>query len=286
MLLALGLLIAAGIVYVNITRTKERQAAETAALCAENLRLRQEAISTAERQKAADREQLVAASAAAERAGAEAPIEVEPNGILERVVRLKGYFAQHPERGIPEMRLLTDEEWTQQAKDADLDTEVGNRTALHMLRQNAVNKSGRLVSGALKAFMAANHGALPADMAQLVPYLQRPEDAEYIALFQRNDEPHPQVPTNPAVPEPVWVFKESPQVDPWFNYTYYVGQNGEQGMVSLNEPLYTVEDAVAKYRKTSGLQPTDAAQLVPYLKTPVPTSLLEDIFNGMKKTQP
>lgn len=284
-LLALGLLVAAAVFYVRIMRNKERQDTGTAALLAENLRLRQEATRAGERQKKAERERLLAASKSAVRPYSSPPIEAEPNGILERVIRLKSYYAQHPELRIPEMRLLTDEDWMRWTKDADLDTELGNRNALFMLRQTAQQNSGQIVIKALKAFMAANSGELPADMARLVPYLQRPEDAEYVALYQRNDDAHP-VPNNAATPEPVWVFKENPQVDPWFHYALYVGQNGELGMTTVNSPAGVVEEAAAKYLKVSGTQPTDASQLIPYLKTSVATPLLEDIFNGMKKSRP
>lgn len=286
LLFQLGLVVAAVVLYVNLRRTAERQTHANDALRAENLRLRQEAARAAGQLKEAERERLLAASPRpTEPRRVEPQIDTDPNGIIERVIRLKSYLAHHPERGIPEMRLLTDDEWMQQTKDADLDTDVGIRKALFMLRQHAQQESGQIVAEALKAFMAANQGALPSDIAQLVPYLPQPEDAVYVTLFQRNDEALPPILTNPAAPETVWVFKESPQVDPWFKYTFYVGQNGERGMTSMNSPAFTVEEAVAKYFKASGAQPTDASQLVPYLKDPVPPAMLEDIFNGLKKSK-
>lgn len=282
-----ALLAVALAVYFRMTRLTDRLTQEVSSLQAENQRLKQRASRAsalpAGNPRELDRLRAEPTSAAPARRD-QTSVESDPDGPLERVGRLKRYFARHPERGIPEMLLLTDEDWMQQAKDANLDTELGNRKALQQVRQIAQNKSGRIVAEAVKGFMQAHQGALPMDTAQLTPYLRQPEDAEFIALFRRSDEANP--PVNALRPNAgtIWVFRENAVVDPWLNTQYYVGQDGSQGMYTgpADGPGFTVEAAVANFVKATGAQPTDASQLVPYLKDPVPTALLQEIFRGMQ----
>ncbi len=84
--------------------------------------------------------------------------------------KIAGYFQQMPDKAIPEMRFLRDEDWLTATREANFDTDADIRRTLKKVRDLAKN---RLPMGhALGAFARANNGQMPTDISQLKPFLK------------------------------------------------------------------------------------------------------------------
>ena len=84
--------------------------------------------------------------------------------------KMTQYLNQMPEKRIPELCDLTEQDWWKAAQNAKFDSEENIRRSLSSLRQAA--KSRLPMGRSLHDFLAANNGQLPTDMNQLKPYLQ------------------------------------------------------------------------------------------------------------------
>ncbi len=94
--------------------------------------------------------------------GNEASIESDPAFQKARLwmakeEKLRQQFADHPDQWIPEMKYLSDEEWLDQARKADLDTATGMRCALSNVRVAAAFDFGSKITEALHAYMNAHN---------------------------------------------------------------------------------------------------------------------------------
>jgi hypothetical protein len=88
--------------------------------------------------------------------------------------RLRQIFEERPDQRIPEMAKLSDGEWLDLAKGANLETEEGVRHALSDMRKYARNMFIDKVSDALRRYVAENNGRLPGDVMQLKPFFDSP----------------------------------------------------------------------------------------------------------------
>ena len=87
-----------------------------------------------------------------------------------------------PDKKIPELQLLTENDWLSAAKDAKFDTETDIRKALGKLRNLAKDKLP--IGSALFSFTHANNGKLPTDLAQLKPYFKAPVDDAILERYK------------------------------------------------------------------------------------------------------
>jgi hypothetical protein len=95
---------------------------------------------------------------------------------LAKEAKLREQFEGHPDQWIPEMKYLSDEEWLDQARKADLDTATGMRCALSNVRAAATFSFAVKIQNALRAYMAANNQQLPDSTSQLSAYFHPPMD--------------------------------------------------------------------------------------------------------------
>lgn len=93
---------------------------------------------------------------------------------LAREEKLRQVAEQYPDKRTPDMQLLSEQDWLNQAKDAKFDTEENIQRALANLRNAAANKFAKIASEAVKKYMAANNDQFPTDLAQLQPYFGTP----------------------------------------------------------------------------------------------------------------
>ena len=111
--------------------------------------------------------------------------------------KLRQQFADHPDQWIPEMKYLSDEEWLDQARKADLDTATGMRCALSNVRAAAAFDFGNKISEALHAYMNAHNQQPPDSTSQLSAYFHPPVD-NVDAILSRYDMLNGAERTNPA----------------------------------------------------------------------------------------
>lgn len=95
---------------------------------------------------------------------------------LAKENKLRQQFAEHPDQWIPEMKFLSDEEWLDQARKADLDTANGMRCALSNVRVAATYNFANKLSAALHSFMNSHNQQLPDSTSQLSLYFRPPVD--------------------------------------------------------------------------------------------------------------
>jgi hypothetical protein len=234
-------------------------------LQAENLELR--------RSEEASRDSA-AAAASAKVAVLPPGSEIDAGGVIEGVFRIKEFLAAHPEKGIPEMRLLKDEDWLARIEGMPLNTFAAECKALASVRELAQMRLGEMVGLAMKDFMTANGGQMPASPGQLALYLP-PNDADLLQGVDAADmnRPHPWILTH-------WVFQKDPMVDPWYDSTLFVATN-EWG-TRMTGPGFALEDAFVAFQKAMGSAPASSSDLLPYLKTPIDPSTMSALFEAMR----
>jgi hypothetical protein len=108
----------------------------------------------------------------------------EINAWLGRLKKLKQLFADKPERSIPELALLTDDDWLRVARQAELDTEEHVRRALARARDAAKGKFEGLVASALTRYLKQTNGELPAMVFALEPYFDPPVDPAILGRYE------------------------------------------------------------------------------------------------------
>jgi RNA polymerase sigma factor (sigma-70 family) len=162
---------------------REAQAANPSALTNEQLnellRLRGEVT----RLKA--REQELAQSKAASAKTEADPMESAAQSWAVQVKRLKDQLAQMPEKSIPELQLLNDQDWFDAVGQTNLmQTDADIREALNRLRRTAKNKLAPLMQQALGNYTKANNEQLPGDMSQLAPFFEEPVDDSVLQRYE------------------------------------------------------------------------------------------------------
>jgi RNA polymerase sigma factor (sigma-70 family) len=206
-----------------------------------------------------------------------------------RITSLKQKLDQMPDKRIPELAFITDEDWAAAARDANLDTDDGVRQALERLRNAAKNNFFNAVRVAIKKYASAVNGSAlsedvvqyakavnanpnlwPSELAQLKPYFGVPVDD---ALFQRYQfTPPVKLHENQS---DIFLKEIAPPVDPEYDTHQEIGlSSGSSRSINL------IQDAVAAAAKdytqaNNGQQPTDPAQITPYLKSPIDISVVQ-----------
>ena len=109
----------------------------------------------------------------------------DPTALLEnqtelrraRLDRLNRWLDERPEEKIPELKLLSEDEWLRSVG-WTLINEEEYRSWISAQRGNAEKKFARIAFKAVKQYVRDNQGAFPADLTQLKSYFETPvEDA-------------------------------------------------------------------------------------------------------------
>jgi chromosome segregation ATPase len=123
------------------------------------------------------------------------------------------YLEQMPDKKIPELKLLIDEDWMSAVRSAKFDTDADIRQTLSKLRNLA--KERLPMGSALNAFLRATGGQLPTDLSQLKPYLKfgdtSVDDATLDAILERYTLLH--TGNLRDIPPNAWIVVEKAPVD-------------------------------------------------------------------------
>jgi RNA polymerase sigma factor (sigma-70 family) len=85
-----------------------------------------------------------------------------------KVDKMAQYLEQMPDKKIPELQFLDNNDWLSAVKSAKFETDADVRKALSQLR--SIAKNNLPMGRSLYSFVHANNGRLPTDMSQLKPY--------------------------------------------------------------------------------------------------------------------
>ncbi len=188
---------------------------------------------------------------------------------LEREDKLKQLVQQHPDKTIPELQLLSEQQWLNAAMNAKFDQDKDIRQTLADLRHTAENNFVSLTKPALDKYMKANGGQFPTDLSQLQPYFESPMDESILSRW--GIVPQSAFPNQSMGGD--WLITEKTPIDPDLDNHWAIGPGG-YGTTSYQSPeitaaIATIDPAMKAYAAANnGEQPTDPAQILPYLTTP------------------
>jgi hypothetical protein len=192
-----------------------------------------------------------------------------------RVTQLKQKLEQTPGAQIPELQLLTDEDWLNAAK-GDLKTDTDFRRALSALRAAGESKFAGMLQPALKAYIKANNGQFPTDVGQLQPFFASPVDP---AILQRWEVMPANRIKSLGMGGDMVISQKSP-VDDVFDTCFGIGPYGHGSTDFLSketrdilEPVYT-----AFSRAHNGELPDDNSALLSYATTPAQQAAIQKMI--------
>jgi len=198
---------------------------------------------------------------------------------LDRVDRLRQRMEQQPNQEIPEMQLLTDQDWLNAAK-GNIDTDTDYRRAMSALRAAAENEFAGKLQPALQRYMAANNNQFPTDMNQLQSYFNPPVDP---AILQRYE-------VAPASTAPNVklggdrIITPTAAVDDDYDTRPVIGPDGygSNGAPGAYDPVpystLMVPVLNAYMSANNGLHPSDPSQLLPYATTQSQRAALQKVI--------
>ncbi len=92
------------------------------------------------------------------------------------VQKMKQLFLEHPDQQIPELQLLSDQDFFDLARDQDLESSNGIRIAYGEIRNRAVNQFAMQLQQALGKFYQSNSNQPPGTVLALAPFFDPPAD--------------------------------------------------------------------------------------------------------------
>ncbi|EEF62867.1 RNA polymerase sigma factor [Pedosphaera parvula] len=184
------------------------------------------------------------------------PMEMRAKLWMDKVRRLKEKLEQNPGKSIPELKYLSDQDWLEVVKDADVVTDWGYKEALARLRKLAKDKFAPRLSRALREYARANNNELPPDTAALKPYFASPVEDAVLERYQL-------LHTGP-VKWDEWVLAEKAPADDQkdtifkvgptglqFSNSSSMGESGSQMWGTNDPPLSVIAQSEASQRNTS-----------------------------------
>jgi hypothetical protein len=213
------------------------------------------------------------------RADSNDPADTAAKGLVAKVNKLKQRLQETPDLRIPELQLLTEEDWLKAAS-GNLETDADYRRALAALRSAGENRFGAMLRPALKRYTQANDGHFPTDLAQLQPSFDSPVDD---AMLQRwNIVPAKTVPNVQVGGD--WIITQKAPVDDMFDQRIVIGPNGSGSTDFLSSEIGNTMIPVAKAfsAANNGKEPTDVSQLLPYATTPDQQAAVQKMIQRQK----
>jgi hypothetical protein len=202
-------------------------------------------------------------------------IDAHVDSTHARVSELRKWLHEHPEERLPEFEFLTDHDWVS-AVSGKGNFEV--RGSARNLRFEARANLATLLDGALLSYCEANHGLLPADLAQLPPFFVSPIASSILQRYEMRASGlikalEKDLPIISEKAEAIAASSEPPFVlfpDRSCGFERFVF---EDSVLDSRKRSPEMSVAVSKANQAfrlahSGASPSDADQLLPYFKNP------------------
>lgn len=189
------------------------------------------------------------------------PIEGAALEAADKIKLLRQYLVQHPDKEIPELQFTTEKDWADAVWESDLKTDDDYREALSKVRETAENEFLNVImKDAFKKYLAANNGVLPGSLLGLVPYFNMPVTDEMLQRYTLLQTGHPD--------NSKTLVMLSTFADKDYDSDHEMSINGASGG-RFNTVSGAVQAAAEAYAKDNGQRPTEAAQIMAYLKKPI-----------------
>jgi len=239
---------------------------------ADLLRLKQQRDAAAAKLQAAERGLDRGLDAVARKAE-DARLEAEMRAWMSRAEQLRQLRVDRPELSSPELELLDADDWFSIAKDAQLDTDSQVRDAFKKLRNRAENVIAERIRSALGAFLEGNAGQAPTNIVQLIPFFDPPLNA---AILDRYEVIAAQKSDAQIFGENLVIATKYP-IDPERDSYWRISPKGAMSIGSfLQTDISNARKAFAL--ANAGKSAKDPAELLPYMKWPVPIETLKKHF--------
>ena len=192
---------------------------------------------------------------------------------LAKLGQLRQAFQRSPDKSIPEIQLLTQQDWLDAAKDK-IETEDDMRRAMGHLRNAAESTVAGLLQPALEQYLKANEDKFPTDLAQLQAYLKTPLDPAILQRFGI----FPADAVRNVRMRGDWIITQKTFVDPEYDTHFVLGPNGHGTTSYMQTPLDILMPALQAFSAANGGQtPKDPSELQPYITTPDQQNVLQKL---------
>jgi RNA polymerase sigma factor (sigma-70 family) len=226
--------------------------------------LRSERDAAAARLNAVERQIDARLGPAASASSADGALEAQMKEWFARIDRLKQILVRRPELNIPELQLLTDDQWFNLIGGEPLDTDEAVREATSRLRHMAENTFAGKLSAALRAYLKAHAGVMPGSPTELAPHFEPPVDRAILERYEIS--PSDDIPGAPSRAREKILTVKAP-ADPELDAFWWVGADSYGNTTALGVDF---EEAMRRFTAANpGQRPTSATQIRPYLKWPV-----------------
>ena len=201
-----------------------------------------------------------------------AQLESAPSGdgaaaknLIERVSALKDQFDVSPEAWIPELELVTEEDWIIAAS-GKIDSEAGIRRAMSRIRSIGEGRFAGLASEALRAYMENHNDQFPTEMSDLSGVIEGGvndavldrwmiADSDLVKNVQMGDD---------------YIITQKEPVDDLFDQRHVIGPNGRGStdfFYSESEGVF-LELSQIYQDSNNGERPKSPSELLPYVRAP------------------
>ena len=203
---------------------------------------------------------------------------------LAREDKLKQVVEAYPDKKIPDLQLLSEEDWLNDAKDAKFDTAKDIQRTLAYLRNAAGNKFAQLASDAVSKYMKANNDQFPTELAQLQPYFTTPISEDILnrwGIMPQSAFPNQKVGGD-------WVIAVKDPVDRELDSSIVIGPgshgSSDYQSVDRQKAFAILEPALKAYAADhNGTQAGSPTQIQPYLTTPEQQAALQTLIQRQSK---
>lgn len=221
------------------------------------------------------------ASVRAAAAGGDPEIESALEAWLDRVKSLSVWLEKMPDKRIPEMKFLTEDDWLEAAKNAKFGTELEVRESLAKLRRLALQRFSEPINAALARYKKETQNRLPPEPLALLPYFDpaiEPAILNGYEIAERDStmfiDADAKVPTR--------VMRNKLVDDIYDTQISHMGGGTMTTVVNLSQDA--ISEAVREYRRiNSGQSPSDPAQVTPYLKRTIHPEYLKQSLKDAAK---
>lgn len=203
------------------------------------------------------------------------PFVKQALGWKENERKLRKLFEEHPEQRVPELALLSDDQWLGIAERADLSTEAGIRKAASQVRHTAKNNFMPDLMSALSGYVKSNDGMLPTDLDQLQPFFKKPVDDAILQQYEL---------TATGKYKGGFVVKDISVVDKDYDYWWEAGPNGygpdssPRDLAEIRAEAEILKPVLEAYSSANNNeQPNALSQLKPFISTPEQQAALDKL---------
>ena len=186
--------------------------------------------------------------------------------------KLRRFVADHPEQTIPQMRLVSPQEWLFWARTEKTDTPQALRELAADMRNTARGLMMEQMEKALPKYLTAHDGILPPSPTDLAPFLGPDVDAEMLGRYRMLVSGKASENQGNLV-----ISEKAPPTDERLDTRYYFGIEtfGIATGWAQGELQEARQDARIAFAQANGRKNQGVAELLPYISSPAHRGYLE-----------